>query len=192
MPHALDAVIRARRTHKSYAGTSIASATVRELLELAVLAPNHRLSQPWRFTVLDQTAIAALAAWLPTQPAIVAWPDPAKGAAKLAKLLERLPTLGGMVQVTCVADPDPDHHREDLLACGAAVQNLLLAAEARGLASFWSTGAALGHPDTLRRLGGDPEREVFVGSLWLGGRVETPPAPPRLPLDAVLRQAGGR
>lgn len=192
MSHAIDAVIRARRTHKNYAGSPLTTASVRELLDLAVLAPNHRMSQPWRYAVLDQAAIAALAAWLPTQPDIVAFPDPAKGAAKLAKLLERLPSLGAMVQMTCIRDADPGHHLEDLLACGAAVQNLLLAAEARGLASFWSTNAALGHPQTLRRYGADPAREIFVASLWLGGRVETPVAPPRQPLDAVLRIAGAR
>jgi nitroreductase len=180
--------IRSRRTVKTFTGAAIDRATLTTLLEAATWAPTHRLTQPWRFAVLDQAAIAALGGWLQTQPAIRDTPDPAKGAAKLAKLLSHLPKLGAMVYVTSMRDADPEVDREELAAAAAAVQNLLLAATAAGLGSFWSTNPALCHDLTLRWLGGDSAREGVLGAIWLGfpsaGAV---PVPPRVPLGERVR-----
>lgn len=184
-----DAAIRQRRTHKRFARCAISSETINELVDLAVLAPNHRLTQPWRFAALDHRGIDRLSMWLADQDEIAAWPDPAKGPAKITKLRTHyLANMGALIQVTWVRDPDPERDLEDHAAVCAAVQNILLAATARGLASFWSTSAALRHPSTLRWFGADPEREGFVASIWLGSPVEPmPKPPPRRPLADVLR-----
>jgi nitroreductase len=179
--------IRSRRTVKNFTGAAIDRPTLTLLLDLAHQAPTHRMTQPWRFVVLDQPAIARLEAFLVATPAIAAVPDPQKGAAKLAKLRERLPTLGAMIQVTWERASKPDIDLEEHAAASAAVQNLLLAATALGLGSFWSTNQALGHPETLRWAGADPAREGFLGSLWLGVASDHPPAPHRHPLATVTR-----
>ena len=135
--------IRTRRTVKAYTGEAVPREALERWLDLACWAPTHRLTQPWRFAVLDQAAIRRLGDFLRGEPAIAAVPDPAKAAAKLAKLLDRLPTLGAMLQVTWVRDADPGIDLEEHAAAAAAVQNLLLAAHADGWAGFWSTTAAL-------------------------------------------------
>jgi nitroreductase len=174
--------IRTRRTVKAYTGEAVPRASLERWLALACWAPTHRLTQPWRFAVLEQPAIHRLGDFLRNQPAIAAVPDPAKGAAKLAKLLDRLPSLGAMVQVTWVRDTVPAIDLEDHAAAAAAVQNLLLAAHADGWAGFWSTTAALGHPQTLAWCGLDPARQGFLGSVWLGRAAQVPEAPARVPL----------
>ena len=179
--------IRTRRTIKSFTGAPVDPVTITALLDLAHQAPTHRLTQPWRFSVLDQPAITRLGAFLRATPAIAAVPDPQKGAAKLAKLLDRLGTIGAMIQVTWVRDANPDIDLEEHAAASAAVQNLLLAATAIGLGSFWSTNPALGHPLTLAWGGADPTKEGFLGSVWLGPAAEVPHAPPRRPLAIVVR-----
>lgn len=185
---AVDAAIRGRRTRKRFGGAPIAPAVVDELLGLAAMAPMHRLSNPWRFAVLERPAIVDLGAWLKTQDAIANSPDPEKGPRKLAKLVDHyFPQLGAMIQVTWIRSEDPMVDLEDHAAAAAAVQNLLIAAEARGLASFWASSPALRHPLTLRHLGADPEREGFVGSIWLGTVVDQPDPPPRAPLADVVR-----
>ena len=181
------AAIRSRRTVKDFTGAALDRPTLETLLDAARWAPTHRLSEPWRFAVLDQATIARLSAWLATQPQIRDTPDTAKGPAKLAKLLERLPTLGALIQVTWVRATDPEVDREDLAATAAATQNLLLAATAVGIGSFWSTNPALGHPDTQRWCGSDPVSEGFLGSLWLGIAKQQPPAPPRRSLSERVR-----
>ena len=181
------AAIRTRRSIKAFTGQAIPRSVLEVLLTDATWAPTHRLTQPWRFAVFDQSAIGRLADFLRATPAIAAVPDPAKGQAKLAKLLERLPGLGAMVLVTWVRDADTAVDLEDHAAASAAVQNLLLAATAAGLGSFWSTNHTLGHPEVLRFAGADPAREGFLGALWLGHAAETPAAPPRRPLADVAR-----
>ncbi|MBA3709786.1 MAG: nitroreductase family protein [Planctomycetes bacterium] len=178
--------IHARRTHKAFTGAAVDRATVELILENARWAPNHRLSQPWRFHALDQAAIRRLMAFLVATPGIAAVPDPAKGSAKLAKLLDRLPSAGALVQVTWVRASDPRIDLEDHAAVAAAIQNALLAATALGIATYWSTSAALVHPDTLRWCGVDTATQGAIGCIWLGHAKEVPPIPPRRGLNEVL------
>jgi nitroreductase len=184
---ALADVIHARRTVKAFSGKAMPRTDLEGLLELARWAPTHRLSEPWRFYALDQPAIAALGAYLMATPEIAAVPDPAKGAAKLTKLRERLPGAAWLILVSWVRSADPAIDLEDHAAAAAAVQNLLLAATAAGLGSYWSTTAALVHPLTLRWCGADPQREGALGVVWLGTASEYPAPPPRRPLEERLR-----
>lgn len=187
-PFALVAdVITGRRTVKTFNGQPIEREQLDALLDLARWAPNHRLTNPWRFAVLDQPAIVRLGTMLRGEPAIAAVPDAAKGQAKLAKLLDRLPSLGAIIQVTWVRSADAGNDLEDHAATAAAVQNLLIGATAMGLASFWSTTPALGHPATLQWCGLDPAAQGFLGSIWLGHSSEQPDPPPRRALTDVVR-----
>jgi len=179
--------IHTRRTIKNYTGAPLDRSVVTALVEAATWAPTHRMTQPWRFYACDQAAIQRLATFLKATPAIAAVPDPAKGAAKLAKLFERLDTLGALVFATWERAVDPAIDFEEHAAASAAVQNLLLAATAQGLGSFWSTNPALTHPETLRWLGADPAREGALGGIWLGIANESPAAPARVELATRLR-----
>jgi nitroreductase len=180
-------LIRSRRTHKDFGGAPIDRAVLDGILELARWAPTHRLTQPWRFYVLDMPAIKRLMEFLRSQPQIAAVPDPEKGAAKMTKLLSRLPTVGALVQATWVRHAKPDIDGEDRAAAAAAIQNILLSATAAGLATYWSTNPALVHPDTLRWCGIDQETEGSLGCLWLGSYVNTPPTPPRHQIADYVR-----
>ena len=186
----VDLAIRSRRSSKQFSGVALPRTEVDALLELASWAPTHRMTQPWRFTCLDQAALGRLATWLPQQADIVAFPDPAKGAAKLAKLTSMLSGLGAMVVVTWVRATDPVVDLEDHAAASAAVQNLLLAATARGLGSFWSTNQALAHHRTLAHLGCGPD-EACLGAIWLGTAAAPAPTPARLPLADRRRWCDG-
>src|SRR5256885_5898059 len=58
----LQQAIRERRTHKQFGSRPVDEATVRTLLDLARYAPNHHLTQPWRFRILGPETRAALEA----------------------------------------------------------------------------------------------------------------------------------
>jgi nitroreductase len=166
----VDAVeaIRARRTHKQFGAGPVDDGTLRELLALATLAPNHHLTEPWRFRVLG--------------PEVRARIDVAVGAKEAAKL-RRAPTL---VLVTVLPSEDAAEAREDRDATAAAVQTLLLAATARGLASYWRTPQSFRDEDVRALLGLDP-REQVVALVHLGPPASEPPAKARGPLEAVVR-----
>jgi nitroreductase len=152
--------IRARRSVGAFSDRSVPRATVVELIEAATWAPTHHLTQPWRFTVLAGAARAALA------EAIVA-ADPAAGVARTAGAkLTRAPVCI-VVGQHVPPDADPVLEREDYAACACAVQNLMLAAQAAGLASKWSTGALAESAAAKRHLGLAPGDRI-VGYVYLG------------------------
>lgn len=163
----VEEAIRTRRTHKVYGPEPVDRATLEALLDLARWAPNHNLTNPWRFRVLGPRSLAALKA--------VAG---AEGAFKL----ERAPTL---VAVSAALTGDPLTDEEDLHATACAVQIILLAAHGRGLASYWRTPGVLRTPQGRAAIGmGETER--FVALVYLGRPRQIRVAPERAPASAVV------
>jgi nitroreductase len=163
----LEEAIRTRRTHKAYVPEPIARETLEELFELARWAPNHHLTNPWRFRVLGPRALARL------KDAVC---DPV-AAAKL----DRTPTL---VVVSSTQTGDPVGDEEDMLASGTAAYLVLLAAHGRGLGGYWRT------PEVLRTPAGRaavqvPDDERVLGLLHLGRPRQERRAPERAPVSDV-------
>jgi nitroreductase len=154
--------IRTRRTHKAYGREPVPRETLEELFELARWAPNHNLTNPWRFRVLGPRSLAALKE--------AAGPE---GAAKL----DRAPTL---IVTSVVQSGDPIQDEEDLSAAAVASYIVLLAAHARGLAGYWRTPAVLRTPRG-RAAVGLPENERVLGLLHLGPPRQEREPPERLP-----------
>lgn len=165
----LETAIRTRRTHKAYGAEPVDRATLDELLELACWAPNHHLTNPWRFRVLGPASLARL-----------------KEAAgpEAASKLDRAPTLVCVSVLQGGADPATDE--EDLLAAGCAVYALLLGAHARGLAAYWRTPAVLREPAGRAALG-LPGDERAIALVHLGPLRQDKQPPARAPLADVAR-----
>jgi nitroreductase len=96
--------------------------------------------------------------------------------------LERAPTL---IVASCVLTGDAAQDEEDLHAVAAAAYAVLLAAHARGLASYWRTPGVLLTPEG-RAAVGLAENERLVALIHLGEPVNVPPARGRAPLDAYV------
>ncbi|MBI3968919.1 MAG: nitroreductase [Chloroflexi bacterium] len=161
-------VIRGRRSVRAFARRPVARTTVLELLELAVWAPNHHLTEPWRFYVVDgsttRTRLANIGAALFRGDRTLTPADAERRAVELAQVILSVPTL---VLVTCVRDRDREIDLENYAATCCAVQNLLLAATAAGLGSFWNTGR-VAQAEATRELLGVGTRERVVGLIYLG------------------------
>jgi nitroreductase len=164
----LEQAIRTRRTHKAFGSEPVERATLQELLDLARWAPNHHLTNPWRFRVLGPGALARLKA--------------AAGPESAAKL-DRAPTL---VAISVLRSGDPVTDEEDLCAAACAAYIVLLAAHDRGLAGYWRTPAVLRTQEGARALGiGDDEHAI--GLLHLGPPRQDQRTPERAPADDVVR-----
>jgi nitroreductase len=165
----VDDAIRSRRTHKAFGAEPVPDEVVDELLELARWAPNHHVTNPWRFRVLGPSSRERLKA--------AAGPE---GASKL----DRAPTL---IAVTALRSDDPVLDEEDLAATAAAVYAVLLGAHARGYAGYWRTPGVLRTPEGRAALG-IPEDERFVALIHLGPLREERHVPERAPArDVVIR-----
>lgn len=176
----VDAVIRERRTSKVLANAPLpmvdARQTVEELVATAGWAPFHRVAArvhqesgaltsivPWRFHLLDAPACRALRQALLER-------------GNTSKVPRMLGAAAALVQATWLPNPPrgavtglfeaTEENMEHVAAAGAAVQNLLLAATARGIRTYWSSGGALRGPEAFGWMG-IPAGEILLGSIFL-------------------------
>jgi nitroreductase len=81
-----------------------------------------------------------------------------------------------IIVVSTRTDANPVTAEEDLTATAAAVQNLLLAAHAKGLSAAWKTGKIVYNAEVKRFLGID-ESDRVIAFVYLGAVAkEEPPA----------------
>ena len=165
----LETLIRTRRTHKAYGPEPVDRATLLELFELARWAPNHHLTNPWRFRVLGPQTRALLA-----REAELEQPGS-------ARKLERAPTL---IVAGVELQGDSSQQHDDLLAAAVAAYIVLLAAHARGLAGYWRTLPILESPAVRAGLE-IPAGEQPIGLLHLGRPVQEQRAPERAPVEDI-------
>jgi nitroreductase len=131
---------------------------VSELLDLAVHAPNHHATEPWRFWVVGRATLNAL--------------SEATGDRKLLR-------SHTAIVVGVKRDADSQVAEEDYAATACAIENLMLAARGRGLASFWRTPGVLSRPVVARILD-VPKKVRLIGVVHLGYPGEPfPPQPAR-------------
>jgi nitroreductase len=159
--------IRSRRTHKAYGAEPVPRETLEELFELARWAPNHNLTNPWRFRVLGPDALGRL--------------KQAAGPEAAAKL-DRAPTL---VVASQLRSGDAVQDEEDLCAAAAASYIVLLGAHARGLAGYWRTPGVLRTPEGRAALAvADDER--IVALVHLGPPRQERAPPERVPPEGFV------
>jgi nitroreductase len=141
---------------------------VERVLQAGVHAANHHDTQPWRFFVLTREARSELGEVLAKALAR----REGDAAPNLEALMEgerRKPMRSPVLIVVGVtsADADPMTRREDLQAASAALQNMLLAANALGLAAVWRTGDGAYDTEVKAHFGLQPVDEI-AGILYLG------------------------
>jgi len=139
------------------------------MLEAARHAPDHGRMRPWHLVVLDgesrpRFAAAAAEAKRRRNPAL----NEEQVAAERDKLL-RSPTI---VVVGCTVRENPKVPEiEQVIAVGAAAQNLFLAAHDLGYGVMWKTGAAAYDRD-VKAVVGLREQDHIVAIIHLGARVK--------------------
>jgi len=161
--------IRNRRSIYDFKSKPVPREVISRVLETAVWAPNHKLTEPWRFLVIAGNTKETLAdIYRRIQQAKSKSKDPEilrkasdKGHAKLMSK----PVIIGVV---CKKDDDAFREREDYAATCCAVHNITLAAWEEGIGMQWSTGELIRDPETLKTLNINAEKEEIIGFLYTG------------------------
>ena len=172
-----------RRTVHFYKPDPLPEGALERALDAALRAPNHKLTNPWRFTLLGEQArerVTELGVRLKSEGKDL----PEKHIRRIRKKLATPPVL---LEVSQVLDEDDFRRREDYAAIACAIQNIQLSLWSEGLGSKWSSGGVTRHEETYVIAGVDPSREEIVGFVW-AGYADIVPDPPRLPLEQVLRE----
>ncbi len=173
--------IYARRSIREFTDRPVSEDEIRTLLAAAASAPNHRMTEPWRFYVLGPDARRAYGAALGARKAKRV-EDPEAARAVVEKVESRLAGLPAMLAVSIVLDDNPEIREEDYAAAFMAIQNLSLAAHEMGLGTHIKTGAVMDDPRS-REAVGVPDGERVVATVELGEPAGVPDPKPRRPAE---------
>src|SRR5215213_5357737 len=166
-------VIRARRSIKRFADRPVSREEIETLLDVAALAPNHRLTQPWRFYDLGPEARYAYGLALGDRKARKL-EDPEKAREMRETVAKEHGTLPLMIAVAVVDSDNPEIREEDYAAAMMAVQNISLAAVELGLGTHIKTGGVMADA-AARAAAGVRDNERIVAVVNVGVPAEVPP-----------------
>jgi nitroreductase len=175
--------IRTRRSIRQFTTRPVSRDEIERVLDAAVAAPNHKLTQPWRFYVLGPAARQAYGETLGSRKAKKI-EDPAAARALVEKVAATEVALPAMIAVSMVLNENAETREEDYAATMMAVQNLMLAAHAAGLGTHVKTGAVMDDPRT-RAAVGLPEGERIIATIQLGEPAAVSEPKPRRPATEV-------
>ena len=166
-------VIQAIETRQSMGrvkGDPVPRELVERILQSAVHAPNHRLTEPWRFHVFTGKGRGELArarAEIARLQAEAEGEDEEMAAGRISRERKKVFRAPVVIAVICEAGRDEVETLENYAACAAAVQNMQLTAHALGLGAMWRTGPVVYH-DHMRELFGLKEGDSVVAHLYVG------------------------
>jgi nitroreductase len=165
----LSEIIVARRSNKpaTFNGEKIEDSIITDLLNLAHWAPTHGRTEPWRFKVYANEGVStfceAHAALYKTNT------DPEVFTTAKFENLQKLGSQTSHIIGVYMQRQVPAKIPlvEEIAATAAAIQNILLGAEALGISALWSTGGMTHHP-ALKSFWGLADEDVVMGLLYLG------------------------
>jgi nitroreductase len=175
--------IRARRSIKRFTDRAISREEIETLLAAATLAPNHRLTQPWRFYVLGPEARYGYGLALGQRKAKkIENPDAARAMRETVAQEHR--ALPCMIAVAVVDSDNPEIREEDYAATMMAIQPLALTAVELGLGTHIKTGGVMGDA-AARAAAGIRDGERIVAIVNVGEPADVPPAKKREPATTL-------
>lgn len=166
----MDAVtaINRRTSVRRFRPDPIPRETIEQLLDCAVRAPNHKLTEPWRFAVLTDGARDRFAE-IRAGHRLKRFDDPMSPEARTAadKVRREAREPPAYVVVMSAVNPDEITREEDYAATMMAIANLMIAAQSLGLGTYLRTGGVMRDRD-LVELARVPQNFRVVGIVSLG------------------------
>lgn len=179
-------IIKKRRTIKpaTMNGKKIAKEDINALLELADWAPTHGLTEPWRFVVYEQPETFC------HKHAELYQQNTAEENFKPA-VFENLTHMGDKASHAVIAymkrGSNPNIPQfEEIAATACAIENLLIGAEALGIAAYWGTGGQTLKP-AMKDFLSLGEDDQVMGIFYLGYTDEQPEGRRKISLDEKVK-----
>jgi F420 biosynthesis protein FbiB-like protein len=184
--------IAGRRSIRKFTDQPVARETVEAVLQAAIQAPSGKNRQPWRFVVVagDEKRAQMIRVMRAGLEERKAQGMDTGTAIMTARVMERAPVT------IFVFNPEGQHlwiphstqqaflEAVDIQSIGAAIQNMLLAAQDMGLGTLWMCDVWSAYKQLVQWLG---ETGQLVAAVALGYPDEQPAARPRRPLSEVVR-----
>ncbi len=150
-----------------------------EAIEHAIWAPNHKLTEPWRFHLIGRETsdkICQLNARLVEEQ---------RGTKAAEVKLKRWQEIPGWLLLTCLRSEDEIQAREDFAACCCVAQNLMLYLWQAGVGVKWTTGEVTRDEKFFEIVNIDAATQSVIGLFWYGYAADIPQTT-RKPLTDIL------
>lgn len=161
--------IKTRRSIGKFKDEEVPKELLLQIMEAGTWAPNRYLTQPWRFFVITGNARKALSRTM-EQIALESGIDPLSEDEKRKIEKEKNKPFRAPVIIAVAAEVSEAEkilRIEELGAVYAAIENMLLAAHALGLASYWKTGKAC-YSNKMKKYFGLKEKDELLAFIYLG------------------------
>ncbi len=148
-------------------GKKINETAIHQLLELADWAPTHARTEPWRFVVYTETGLQKFCQ--EHADLYKAYTDPEKfTTAKYQSIIQNGEKVSHLILVYMKRQPTKKIPLvEEIAATAAAMEHILLGAQALGISCLWSTGG-MTHHESMKQMLGLAEDDMVMGLLYLG------------------------
>ncbi len=177
----LEALIRRRRTSMLVdRDRPVSPELVGRLCSIAQWAPNHKRTWPWRFTLVEGPARARLGTVI--SGAMQVHGDPPEKVEKARTKYLRTPAV---LIIGAIAGDSAQRTAENRDAVAAAIQNLLLAATAADLATYWGS-CPMGANDVVADFAGFDHGTHVAGIIYVGWAMSEVAAPDRPPVELTV------
>ena len=154
-----------RRSIRKYTNEPVSESDIKDLLRAAMAAPSAHNKQPWEFIVVkDRQLLTEITKFHP-----------------YSKMLNEAP-----IAIIVCGDQRRDYSEYWVQDCSAATENILLAAQNKGLGAVWL--GVYPHEDMverLRKIFGIPEHIITLNVIAVGHPAETKKPSDRYDEDRV-------
>ncbi|MCD5324873.1 MULTISPECIES: nitroreductase family protein [Pontibacillus] len=171
--------ITTRRSVRSFTKEEVEVSTIEELLQLALYAPNHKMTQPWRFVLLDRQDQVPLQHLIKSKKAL----KKGKPVPEKEPIAEDAPSH--MLAVVINVDEKEKVYRDDFGAVSSLIQNFSLLLWEKGIGVVWKTPGFMKDQEMIDLLGVG-ENEELVGLLHIGYPAVVPKMKEREPLQSKI------
>jgi nitroreductase len=166
--------IKARRSVPKLRPDPVARDTIEKMLDAAVWAPNHKMTEPWRFYVLTGESKRRFAE-IRRRLRAATFPNPQ--APEAAKALDRVyqdtVATPALIAATSHVAADEVQREEDFAATFMAIQNLMLAGVELGVGAYMRTGGILHDPELRTLLSLEDDRRILA-VVYVGYPADVP------------------
>ena len=162
-------IIKSRRTIYQFKSTLIPLDLVNQCLDAAIWAPNHKMTEPWRFWVIGKQTQAKLADIYAENRALKR-AESGTGAFDeiYQKAIAKFQAIPQVILVGQFLAQEPVTIQEDYAACSCAIQNLQLVAWDIEIGVQWTTGPIIEDKRTYELLSIDSSQLKLIGGLYMG------------------------
>jgi nitroreductase len=176
----LQLLINQTRTVHNYQAKAVDINILKECLSLSLMAPNHRLSMPWKFKLVGQSTRKKLAE---RQMALKGKSTPEE----MQKTYEQFANPAYLL-VAYLEKKEEHLYKEDYATLSCSIQLLALTLRQHGIGYKWSTGKITKAAETYQLLNIDSGKCQIEGWIWIGHALadEIPQLIERPKLEQVL------